>query len=34
MRKNFAYNTNLATRDAGFSEVDNAFVSLNKQAIL
>lgn len=34
MRKNFAYNTNLATRDAGFSEVDDAFVSLNKQAIL
>lgn len=34
MRKNFAYNTNLADCDAGFVEVDNAFVSLNKQAIL
>lgn len=34
MRKNFAYNTNLATRDADFVEVDDAFVNLNKQAIL
>lgn len=34
MRKNFAYNTNIADCDAGFVEVDDAFVSLNKQAIL
>lgn len=34
MRKNFAYNTNLTDCDADFSEVGNAFVNLNKQAIL
>lgn len=33
-RKNFAYNTNIANCDTGFVEVDNAFVNLNKQAIL
>lgn len=33
-RKNFAYNTNIADCDAGFSEVDNAFIDLNKQAIV
>lgn len=33
-RKNFAYNTNLADCDTGFVEVDNAFVDLNKNAIL
>lgn len=34
MRKNFAYNTNIADRDAGFVEIDDAFVDLNKQAIV
>lgn len=34
MRKNFAYNTNIADCDADFSEVGNAFVNLNKKAIL
>lgn len=34
MRKNFTYNTNIADRDAGFVEIDDAFVDLNKQAIV
>lgn len=34
MRKNFAYNTNIADCDADFVEIDDAFVDLNKQAIL
>lgn len=34
MRKNFAYNMYLSNSDAGFSEIDDAFVNLNKKAIL
>lgn len=34
MRKNFAYNMYLSNSDSSFVEVDNAFVNLNKQAIL
>lgn len=32
--KNFAYNMYLSNSDTGFIEVDNAFVNLNKKAIL
>lgn len=34
MRKNFAYNMYLSDSDSSFVEVDNAFVDLNKQAIV
>ena len=34
MRKNFAYNMYLSNSDSSFVEVDNAFVNLNKKAIL
>lgn len=34
MRKNFAYNMYLSNSDTGFVEVGNAFVNLNKKAIL
>lgn len=34
MHKNFAYNMYLSNSDSSFVEVDNAFVNLNKKAIL